>query len=597
MRTFSLARTAPWSLDSRRTRFDRGLSVLVLSVYSLLWLTPNLYLVHLKPDIANFGKMVIAGTLLAVWHLGFRSLGTAVFWALPFFLLWPLDLHYSLHYLQPPTTVLVTTLVQTTAEETLDYLRGRETELLGLFACALLAWSSALRVGRALVGSPAPWLRRSCQALFIALVGSGIAMYAPLLAARLGNQPVLPATTPLLSLKGVFPFGRLVSLAEYGRERIGIDLMLRRRQSFRFGATQPAALADQPQHYVLVIGETGRPDRWSLNGYRRDTTPRLRQIEGVHFLRDLITPVTTTAYAVPVLVSRIPGTATSQLFDEPSILSAFKEAGFRTYWISMQPSFGKTESLISQLAYEADETRFLSASNNAEIGVTPPDTVAVEQLATLLQRPEPRQFFVIHTMGSHDAYHKRYPREFDVFQPSLSTLVRPDHHDPRLKTEVNNAYDNSVLFTDTVLASVIERLQQRGSLAGIFYAADHGENLFDDTCPESGHGGRHQWEYPVPALVWTSPAHRSRWPDKAAALRTNQSRPATTGQAFATTLDLAGITLQGRVPSGSLLDPTYTPGLREVQADDQLLDWDSGVFEGACRALVTDRRTLAASAH
>ena len=45
------------------------------------------------------------------------------------------------------------------------------------------------------------------------------------------------------------------------------------------------------------------------------------------------------------------------------------------------------------------------------------------------------------------------------------------------------------------------------------------------------------------------------------------------------------------------LDPAYTPGLREVQADGQLLDWDSGVFEGVCRALVTDQRTLAASAH
>lgn len=568
----------------------------MLSVYALLWLTPNLYLLHLKPDLANGGKLLIAFGGLVAWHLAFRSPSHAVRWALPFFLLWPLDLHYSLHYQQPPTTVLVTTLVQTTASETLDYLRGRETELLALFGCALLAWFGALRVAQTLVAAPAPRWRRSCQALFLGLVGAGVAMFGPLLAARLDNRPVLPATTPLLGLKGVFPFGRVVSLAEYGRERIGIALMLRQRQSFRFGAAQPAALAVQPQRYVLVIGETGRPDRWSLGGHARDTNPRLRQTEGVHFLHDMITPVTTTAFAVPVIVSRIPGTATSQLFDEPSILSAFKEAGFRTYWISMQPSFGRTESVIAQMAYEADETLFLSASNNAEIGVTPPDTVAVEALATLLQRPEPRQFFVLHTMGSHDAYQRRYPPAFDVFRPSLSGLQRPDHHDPRLKTEVNNAYDNSVLFTDTVLASAIEHLQRRGGLAGLFYTADHGENLFDGHCTASGHGGRDRREYPVPALVWTSPDHRSRWPDKAAALRANQSRPATTAQTFATTLDLAGITLHGARPAGSLLEADYTPGRRLVQADSRILDWDRGIFEGPCQTLVGDHRPTVTAA-
>lgn len=559
-----------------------------LAIYALAWLAPNLYLYYLKPGVANGSKLVFALLLMLVWHLSFKSTRTAIAWALPFFLLWPFDLHYSLHYQQPPTTVVITTLLQTTTGETLDYLRGREFEVLGLVGLALLAWGNALRVSGPLTQLAPRWLRWSCRSFFVAFVVLGLLMYAPVLLARLTGEPVMPTKSILLDMKGVFPFGRVVSVAEFARERMGIDLLLKHKQAFRFGAAQPAGLASVPQRYVLVIGETGRPDRWSLNGYLRETNPRLKQIEGVQFLHDVVSTVTVTAYAVPAIISRMPGSAQSQLFDEPSILSAFKEAGFKTYWLSMQPSFGKTESLITRFAYEADEVHFLSASNNAEIGVTPPDTVAVDRLAQLLSRPEEKQFFVIHTMGSHDAYHKRYPAEFDVFKPSLTTLPHPDHHDPHLKAEVNNAYDNSVLFTDTVLASVIDLLKKKGDLSGIYYSADHGENLFDGACTDSGHGGNNLREYPVPALVWTSPAHRSRWPEKARALAANQARPTTIENTFATTLDLAGIQLQGQVPRGSVLDPAYVPAVRRVSAAGKLLDWDAGVFEGDCRALVSD---------
>lgn len=588
MRPLTYSSTFPWRFTNHASRW--WIVAVPLVIYTLAWLTPNLYLFSLKPGFANGSKLVLALLLMLVWHLSFKSTRTAVACALPFFLLWPFDLHYSLHYQQPPTTVVITTLLQTTTGETLDYLRGREVEVAGLVVLALLAWSFALKVTGPLA-TPAPrWLRWVCRSFFITFVGLGLLMYAPVLLARMTGEPVMPTKSVLLDIKGVFPFGRVVSVAEFARERMGIDLLLKHKQAFRFGAAQPAALAGVPQRYVLVIGETGRPDRWSLNGYLRETNPRLKQIEGVQFLHDVVSTVTVTAYAVPAIISRMPGGAQSQLFDEPSILSAFKEAGFKTYWLSMQPSFGKTESMITRFAYEADEVHFLSASNNAEIGVTPPDTVAVDRLAQLLSRPEEKQFFVIHTMGSHDAYHKRYPAEFDVFKPSLTSLRHPDHHDPRLKAEVNNAYDNSVLFTDTVLASVIDLLRQKGDLSGIYYSADHGENLFDGVCTDSGHGGSNLHEYPVPALVWTSPDHRSRWPEKARALAANQARPATIENTFATTLDLAGIQLQGRVPPGSVLDPAYVPSVRRVAAGGKLLNWDAGVFEGECRALVSDDR-------
>ena len=50
----------------------------------------------------------------------------------------------------------------------------------------------------------------------------------------------------------------------------------RAQQQFTFGAHQAAA-DNAPEMVVMVIGESSRYDRWSLNGYARDTNPLLSQ--------------------------------------------------------------------------------------------------------------------------------------------------------------------------------------------------------------------------------------------------------------------------------------------------------------------------------
>ena len=47
-------------------------------------------------------------------------------------------------------------------------------------------------------------------------------------------------------------------------------------------ATQPARIAgSKPRLLILVVGETARAQNWGLNGYARQTTPELSQIEGL----------------------------------------------------------------------------------------------------------------------------------------------------------------------------------------------------------------------------------------------------------------------------------------------------------------------------
>jgi len=63
-----------------------------------------------------------------------------------------------------------------------------------------------------------------------------------------------------------------------------------------------------------------------------------------------------------------------------------------------------------------------------------------------------------------------------------------------------NAYDNSILYTDTVLSELYRRFGSKDVL--FVYAADHGEVVSDKVF---GHGfsPAYREEYLVPLLIWT----------------------------------------------------------------------------------------------
>ena len=116
-----------------------------------------------------------------------------------------------------------------------------------------------------------------------------------------------------------------------------------------------------PETVVLVLGESSRFDRWSLNGYARDTNPLLAKEANLVTLPDVITAVSATRLSVPVIISRKPAMQSlKDGFAEKSFLTAYKEAGFKTFWLSNQISFGKFDTPVSVFAKEADVIQFLN---------------------------------------------------------------------------------------------------------------------------------------------------------------------------------------------------------------------------------------------
>src|SRR5690606_14753139 len=83
---------------------------------------------------------------------------------------------------------------------------------------------------------------------------------------------------------------------------------------------------------------------------------------------------------------------------------------------------------------------------------------------------------VLHQIGSHGpAYYLRYPESYRRFRPDCRSAEFSDCS----KEEIVNAYDNTILYTDHILASVIDRLAgEQGRLdTAMLYMSDHGESL------------------------------------------------------------------------------------------------------------------------
>ena len=103
---------------------------------------------------------------------------------------------------------------------------------------------------------------------------------------------------------------------------------------------------------------------------------------------------------------------------QKSVVSAFNEAGFKTYWLSTQDVDGWS-GLVPHVAAEAATVRYFSQSF---------DGVLLNEFREILDK-EPRGnsklFIVLHTKGSHFDYKRRYPLEFAHFLTPARRAAQP----------------------------------------------------------------------------------------------------------------------------------------------------------------------------
>lgn len=304
---------------------------------------------------------------------------------------------------------------------------------------------------------------------------------------------------------------------------------------FTFGATSTHD-AHEREVYVLVIGETARAENFQLYGYQRPTTPLLMRLDGLIAFDKAFSQSNTTHKSVPMLLSAVSAQDYDSLYHQKGIITAFREAGFHTVFISNQMP---NHSFIDFLGQEADRSVFVKTAANGNDMADKADGDLLPLLDKVLAQRRTKELIVLHTYGSHFEYDMRYPKRMAHFKPDEAVDARAENRVPLV-----NAYDNSIRYTDWLLSEVIERLRATGSTSAMLYTSDHGENIFDDKRHLFLHASPtpSSHEVYVPLLVWTSPYYKERHQAQTAALwRHRHKAVATSLSVFHTLTDMAGI--------------------------------------------------------
>lgn len=336
----------------------------------------------------------------------------------------------------------------------------------------LLLWRVRVR--------PRPWPRAiglrlgSALAALVVLVGTLLLVFQPLASFMRNHKEVRYLVTPA---NLVWSLGSVAAAQAQGavrpRQPIGVD-----------AAPGPRFVArDKPLLLVLVVGETARAANWSMNGYARQTTPELAALmrpgrNGTLLnFADVTACGTNTEVSVPCMFAPVG----RRDYDEAairgsqSVLHVAARAGVAVHWRDNQSGCKGVCDGLPQ-----DHVSSLRLPGLCEGGRCLDEGLLDgldERLAALGRAtPARTQLLVLHMLGNHGpSYFRRYPPAFAKFQPACGF----DDLQQCTNEEIVNAYDNALLYTDHVLASLVAKLQAASATvdSALIYVSDHGESL------------------------------------------------------------------------------------------------------------------------
>lgn len=314
--------------------------------------------------------------------------------------------------------------------------------------------------------------------------------------------------------------------------------------------------AEEKEVYVMVIGETSRAQQWSLLGYSdKNTTAPLDSISGLIPFSRAISESNTTHKSVPMLLSMLDAyNFEDSIYYSKSIITAFKEAGFSTAFISNQ---ARNHSFIDFFGNEADTTLFINEKLTGEHPHMFDHDLLPEMQKFINAGEKQKIFIVLHTYGSHFCYSDRYPTGQEPFLPDSPIDVTARNFESLI-----NAYDNSIHYTARQLASISAMLSGLNCKAAMIYTSDHGEDIFDDSRRMFLHASPvpSYYQLHVPLILWLSPQLAQSNPhffENALAHRNDII--SSSDVFFHTTLGLAGITTPLYKPGSDLTSEKFKP--------------------------------------
>ena len=222
---------------------------------------------------------------------------------------------------------------------------------------------------------------------------------------------------------------------------------------------------------VIVVGETARAENFALNGYGRDTNPQLGKADIIDF-SNTYSCGTDTAYSVPCMFSHLSRKdyTPSKAAQYETLLDVLTHAGVDVLWLDNNSGCkGVCNGVKNESVAHVKHPKLCNTEECY-------DDILLYKLKDRIGKASSDLVVILHQKGSHGpAYYKRIPDEYRKFTPECRSVNLQDC----TTSEIVNSYDNTILYTDHFLYSVIGFLKGNATRfdTAMIYMSDHGESL------------------------------------------------------------------------------------------------------------------------
>lgn len=230
-----------------------------------------------------------------------------------------------------------------------------------------------------------------------------------------------------------------------------------------FKIISPTATLKDPNKkkvMVFVVGETARAANYSLGGYTKNDTNAYSKLHDVIYFSNVYSCGTATAISLPCMFSKSSRSEYSSDEYQENALDILQKAGVSVSWL--ENNSGGCKGVCNRV----ENKNFSNAY----------DGFLIDEVKNKLEHLSANNnIILIHIQGSHGpTYYKRYDETFKRFKPICNT----NELSKCSNEEIVNTYDNTILYTDYIIAKIIDDLKAlHGYESALLYVSDHGESL------------------------------------------------------------------------------------------------------------------------
>ncbi len=347
-----------------------------------------------------------------------------------------------------------------------------------------------------------------------------------------------------------FPLNVYLQAKEALRQRNERNLLTSQQESFIYGATRNYTPVGK-EIYLLIIDESLRDDHVSLDGTNyRITMPRMGSLSSLVRYTDYYATGVFTMYAVPMMITRATPDTFAANYQEWGVQQAYAECGFKTVWLTNEAQL-VSDGVSDYVARGAEIIRVKRDMDMPAV---------VDSLCATADK----LFVIMHLWGNHQFY---------INTDACTSRYFPDvttSNAVRGEAMYNNAYDNSILYTDSMLLALTNVLQKQQGITQWLFTSDHGEGPIGD------HGGAHGYtppyksEYHVPLMIWYNDNYAEDYPEKVANMMRHKDEPVCADHLFWSLLDMADIQIDSTLQQEgmSIFDDVLKPYQRILLLPD-----------------------------